>query len=367
VALPGKGCSTPIVWQHQIFVTAPVGDEDALLALDWSGRELWRTTFGAERSGKNAHGSGSNPSPVTDGESIYVFFKSGHFAALDLNGKIRWQTDLVQRFGRDNLYWDFGTSPVLTEHDVIIARLHHGDSYVAAFAKKTGELRWKVARNYETALEGDHSYATPLLIHSQGKEALLILGGEHLTAHDAADGAVIWSCADFNPSAKKNWVPVASPVVAGDMAIVPYGRGSQLHGIKLGGHGDVTATHRAWLRQDSGSFVSTPACYQGRVYVLRDHGPERGTLDCLDPATGKTFWRGTFPKTGAEYYSSPVVAGGKLYAAREDGVVFVASIIDQFSLLAENAMGESIIASPVPVENRLLIRGEQTLFCIGAK
>jgi outer membrane protein assembly factor BamB len=365
--LPGKGCSTPIVWAKQIFVTCPVNGDDGLLAYDWSGKPLWQTALGPERSGKNAHGSGSNPSPITDGRRLFAFYKSGHFAAIDLKGKILWQTDLVARYGRDNLYWDFGSSPVLTEHDVIMTRLHHDDSYVAAFDKQTGNLHWKVARNYETPLEGDHSYASPLVIHEHGGEALLVLGGEHLTAHSAADGHVIWSCGDFNPEAKKNWVPVASPVVAGDLTLVPYGRGAALHGIRLGGAGDVTATHRAWIRSDTGSFVSTPAVYKGRVYVLQDHGPQRGTVDCIDPANGKKMWRGVFPKTGAEYYASPTVADGKLYAAREDGVVLVAKIEDKFEMLAENDLGEPIIASPVPIQNRLLIRAEKTLFCFGTK
>jgi outer membrane protein assembly factor BamB len=366
-ALPGKGCSTPIVWNERIYLTAPAAGQDALLAIDWSGKAIWQTSFGKENSGKNAHGSGSNPSPVTDGQSLFVYFKSGHFAALDLDGKIRWQSDLVERFGRDTLYWDYGTSPVLTERDVVVARLHHGDSYVAAFDKSTGALRWKVARNYETAVEGDHSYATPLVFRQDGKEALLILGGEHLTAHDSSTGKLIWSCGDFNPQAKKNWVPVASPVIAGDIAVVPYGRGERLHGIRLGGSGDVTASNRSWVRQDTGSFVATPAEYQGHVYLLHDHGPDRGVVECIDPAAGKTLWRGELPKSSSEYYASPTVAAGQLYAAREDGVVFVVGIESKFELLAENSMGEPIIASPVPVSNRLLIRGEKHLFCIGAK
>ncbi|MDB6123092.1 MAG: outer rane biosis protein BamB [Pedosphaera sp.] len=366
-SLPGKGCSTPIVWDNHIFVTAPVDGQDALLAFDWSGKLLWQTTLGTEQSGKNAHGSGSNPSPITDGQTVFVYFKSGHLAALDFNGKILWQSDLVERYGRDTLYWDYGASPVLTQHDVVIARLHHGDSYVAAFDKSTGALHWKISRNYETSVEGDHGYTTPILIQQQGREALLILGGEHLTAHGAADGKILWSCGDFNPQAKKNWVPIASPIVAGNLAVVSYGRGSRLHGIKLGGTGDVTATHRLWLREDSGSFVSTPVEYKGRIYLLHDHGSERGAIECIEPATGKTRWSAQLPKNSSEYYASPVVADGKLYAAREDGMIFVARIEGSFELLSQNDMAEPIIASPVPVANRLLLRGEKHLFCVGTK
>ncbi|EEF62595.1 PQQ-binding-like beta-propeller repeat protein [Pedosphaera parvula] len=365
--LPGKGCSTPIVWQNHIFVTAPVDGQDSILAVDWSGKLLWTTRFGAERSGKNAHGSGSNPSPVTDGKSIFVYYKSGEFAALDFDGKVLWQTNLVELYGRDTLYWDYGTSPVLTGRDVVIARLHHGESYLAAFDKSTGALHWKVARNYITPDEGDHSYATPILMKHESRETLLVLGGEHLTAHDADDGKVLWSCGDFNPQGKRNWVPVASPVIAGDMVIVPYGRGTRLHGIKLGGTADVTITNRIWMREDTGSFCSTPAEYKGRVYLLHDHGPDRGVIECIDPTTGKTLLRDELPRTSSEFYASPTVADGKIYAVREDGVVFVARIEPKFDLLAENDMGEQIIASPVLVANHLLLRGEKHLFCIGNK
>ena len=73
-----------------------------------------------------------------------------------------------------------------------------------------------------------------------------------------------------------------------------------------------------------------------------------------------------FPAS-ANFYSSPLIAGGKLYAAREDGVVFVARVEDKFELLAENKMDERVIASPVPASNRLLIRGEQHLFCVATE
>lgn len=361
--LPGKGCSTPVVWNRRIFLTAPVEKQDAAMAFDWSGKPLWQTVLGPERAGKHRNGSGANPSPATDGQGLFVYFKSGNLAGMDPDGKLRWKTNIQERWGKDTFYWDVGTSPVLTEKDVVVAMMHHGKSYLAALDKVTGELRWKVDRNYETPEEGDHAYTTPIVIRHEGKETLLVWGGQHLTAHDAADGKLLWSCGDFNPKAHRMWVAVASPVLAGPIAVVPYGRGNRLHGIKLGGSGDMTATSRLWVREDSGSFVPTPAEHKGRVYLLRD----RGQIECIDPATGKTFWSGDLPKKNASYYASPTLADGKLYAAREDGVVFVVRMDGKFEILAENDMGERLIASPVPVAGRLLLRGEKHLFCVGTE
>jgi outer membrane protein assembly factor BamB len=367
VRLPGKGCSTPAIWGGRIFVTAPTNGLDAVLAFDLEGTPLWITTLGYENPGKHQNGSGSNPSPATDGQAVFVNFKSGSLAALEFDGRIRWQTNLVERFGRDTLFWDHGTSPVLTENSVVLARMHHGESWLAAFDKETGAMPWKVSRNYETPTEGDHGYTTPLLISHHGKPALLVWGGQHLTAHDPANGGVLWSCGDFNPAGKAFWPAVASSVVAGDIAIVPFGRADRgeprLHGVRLGGTGDVTSTHRLWLRDDVGTFVPTPSVSGKRVYILGD----RGEVECIDAATGKTLWSGAFPKASTKFYASPLVASDKLYAIREDGVVFVGSTEEPFRVLAENRMGERVIASPVPLGERLLIRGEQHLFCVGTR
>lgn len=366
--LPGRGCSTPILLQETIYLTAPVKGADALLCYDSQGAEKWRTLFGKENPGKHRNGSGSNASPVTDGKCIFVFFKSGTLAAVELDGTIRWKTDLVERFGKDTLYWDHGTSPVLTEKYVIMARMHQGESWLAAFDKVSGEMAWKVARNYKVPTECDHGYTTPLVIQHQGKESILVWGAEHITIHDATDGQVVWSCGNFNPDAQKLWPAIASPVIVGDMVVIAFGRNDRgiprLHGIRLTGSGDVTQTNHVWKRDDVGTFVPSPVVYKGRVILVRD----RGEVDCLDPATGQTVWSDTFPKNRANFYASPLIAGDKLYAPREDGTVFVASVAnDQFKLLAENDMAESVIGSPVPASNRILIRGEKHLFCIASE
>lgn len=362
-ALPGKGCSTPIVWKHRLYLTAPVDGRDAALAFDLDGKPLWQTPLGPETPGKHRNGSGSNPSPVTDGQSVFVSFKSGNLAALEFDGRVRWQTNLVDAYGKDTLYWDHGTSPVLTDTAVIITRMHQGESWLAAFDKTTGALRWKVARNFKTPTEGDHAYTTPLLIQHQGKDAILVWGAQNVTVHNPDNGQTLWWCGDFNPQSKAYWPAVASPIIVNDIAVVPYGRSDRgeprLHGIRLGGSGDVTATHRAWLRQDTGTFVPTPAALGHRVLLLRD----RGEVEVIDPATGQTHWKDAFPKASSNFYASPLVAGGRLYAAREDGKIFVADVTQGFQLLSEQDLGERVVASPIALDNHLFIRGEQHLFC----
>jgi outer membrane protein assembly factor BamB len=368
VRLPGKGGSTPVVLKDRVYVTSPAEGQDAVLAFDLAGKLVWESKLGPQSPAKHKTlGSSSNASPVTDGKGLFVYFRSGRLAALEMDGTPRWQLNVVEKFGPEKLFWDQGSSPVLADGHVILARMHGGESWLAAFDQATGELRWRKPRTCQVPTENDNGYTTPLVFQHAGKTALLVWGADLLTAHDAASGDVLWSCGGFNPDGTGYWPAISTPVIAGDVVVVPVGRDdrpnqARVHGIRLGGTGDVTASHRVWKREDVGVFVPTPAAYKGRVYLLR----HRGEVVCLDPASGKTLWAEALPRGAASYYASPVIAAGTLYAAREDGIVFSARIGETFELLGECRMGERIVASPAPARNRLFLRGDDHLFCVSA-
>jgi outer membrane protein assembly factor BamB len=364
--LPGKGGSTPIIWNDRVYLTSPDNGQDAVLALDVHGQQIWRTRLGTESAPKHQTlGSSCNASPVTDGKGIFVYFRSSRLAALGLDGTVRWTVDIAATFGPEKLFWDQGSSPVLTDNQVILTRLHHGESWIAGFDKATGALRWQQKRNFEVPTENDNGYNTPVFFQHEGRSAFLIWGAEHLTAHAATDGSLLWTCGNFNPNGVEYWPAVASLVICGNLAIVPVGRDDRpgqgrVHAIRLDGKGDVTSTHRAWKREDVGVFVTSPAEYKGHIYLLR----HRGEVACLEPEKGQTVWNGSFPRATASYYASPVIANGILYAAREDGVVFAARVDGKFEVLSENPMGERIVASPAVANGRLFLRGDKHLFCV---
>ena len=60
----------------------------------------------------------------------------------------------------------------------------------------------------------------------------------------------------------------------------------------------------------------------GRAYVLTD----RGVIRCLDLKTGEDLWEEALPRAGANFFSSPILAGDVLYAGREDGMLFCLKI-----------------------------------------
>jgi outer membrane protein assembly factor BamB len=366
-ALPGTGASTPAVQGDRVVVTCAIGDRNAVVCFDRDGKEAWRRELGPVRAGKHAKATGCNPSPVTDGVRAWVYYKSGELACLDLaDGAVVWRTNLQERFGADTLWWDLGTSPVLAKKAVIVAVMQSGPSYLAAFDRGTGELLWKQDRLLDAPEEAAQSYSTPVVIAGDAAkrepdELVIVLGADHVTAHDAATGKEVWRVGGLNPDGHKFFRSIASPVVAGDYVIAPYARGATLTAVRRGGSGDVTKTHVAWTRKDLGTDVPTPAAAGGRVIVCTD----KGTVACLEAATGKTLWSGDLPKNRHTYSASPVLVDGAIVVTREDGASTVLAARDAFEVLGSGAVGETTVATPVCIDGRMLLRTHDSLWCIG--
>lgn len=365
--LPGKGASTPIVWDRRIILTSAIEGSNGVLCLGFDGKPLWQTKIGSEVPGKHNKATGCNPSAVTDGRHIYVYFKSGDFACLDFQGEIVWRKNMHDLSGEDTLWWDLGTSPVLTAKSVVFAVIHSGPSFLVAFDKETGERIWKTDRNLDAPSEAAQTYATPVVVTDRGRETIVALGADHVTAYDAGNGTELWRVGGLNPKGEKYFRSIASPVVTDGIVIAPYARGSTLTAIRMGGSGDVTRTHVLWTRENLRkenleTDVPTPVAIDGKVYVCSD----RGTLACLDAKTGKVLWSGQTERHRTPYSASPVLADGRIYLTREDGRTFVAEQGPQFRLLAANALeNEFVVATPVFVDGKILIRTAEHLYCIG--
>ncbi len=364
VALPGKGSSAPAVWEDQVFVTSGKDGQDSITAYDWNGKQKWQKTLGKERPGKHKNGSGSNPSPITDGKNVFVYYKSGTVASLTVGGELNWKINLQKKYGEDTLWWDLGTSPIFSGKNLVIAVMQEGESYVVALKQSDGSVAWKVDRTYEVQKETGQSYTTPYLTTIDGVEMIVIWGADRLTGHDPENGKVIWTCEGFNPDDKAMWRVIASPAFTKDIAVVPFGRTKFAAGVKLGGKGNITESARLWERKDLGADCPTPVGSDGKVYLLSD----RGQINCLDAETGKDHWVDAIPRSKDKYYASPILAGDILYCIREDGMVASVKVSDSgMKVLSENAMGERVAAAPVPVNGKLLIRGETHLFYLGSK
>jgi outer membrane protein assembly factor BamB len=358
--LEGRGASTPIDLAGRLVLTLGAHEENVVLCVDRDGKLQWQTVVGKERPAKHAKASGANSSPVTDGERLFAYFKSGDLACLNADGNVEWHLNVQTVYGEDSLWWDLGTSPVLTENAVIVTVMQTGPSFLVAFDKQSGKELWRSDRWLNVREEANQSYTTPTWTLIDGEMALLTLGADHVTAHRASDGKLLWKLGGFNPENDGFFRSIASPVVSGDLVLCPYARGSTFTGVRIGSQ--LNEKERVAWQLDFGSDVPTPAVHNGRVYLLTD----KGAVHCLDPETGSTLWKMSLPKSNKAYSSSPLVADGKMYCTREDATTFVLDGIegDQPNLVSTNALDGFAVATPIAIDGRIYLRTYEALYCI---
>ena len=371
--LNGIGASTPAVSGDSMYVTTTIDGKNLVTCVGMDGKERWSKELGKSIDGKQGKdGTGANPSPVVDGERVFVYFKSGDFGCFSLTGELRWETNVFERFAEvtsETLWWDLGTSPVLTKDAVVVTMMHSGPSYLAAFNRANGKLLWKHDRNTDAPREAAQSYTTPIVTtNPAGLEVIVVTGADYVTCHNAANGEELWRVGTLNPDHNEYFRSISSSVSADGVVIAPYARGGTLTAIRMGGSGDVTKSHVMWTNPETAADVPTPTIANGRIYVLRDVKTARGTVDCLDLQTGRTIWSGQLEKHRMTFRASPVLADGKLYVTRQDGTVFVLDAVgEKFKVLATNKIAqEHTIATPVFVDGKILLRTQDHIYLIGA-
>ena len=372
--LPGLGGSTPVVHRSTAYLTSGIDGVNTLLAVDIdSGRIQWQTGLGNDRGAKHKKGSGSNPSPVVDGDSVYAYFRSGDLACVDATGEKQWSVNLQEKYGQDSLWWDLGSSPLLTDNAIVVAVMQTGPSYLVALDKQTGEEIWKQDRMLDAPEEAAQSYTTPLAVQIGGIDAIAVMGADHLTLHHSQNGTELGRLGGFNPNAEKYFRSIASPVAVGDIIVCPYARGATLTAVRMSELVDGKGTAAiAWFRDDLGSDVPTPAAEDGKVYVVGDGSQSKGMIQCLNAESGDTIWSVQLEKSRLGYSSSPLVAGDHLYVTREDGATFVIGPLSsgEPKIVSKNEIADTeayTVASPVAVNGDLLLRSRNRLYRIAGE
>jgi outer membrane protein assembly factor BamB len=356
--------STPIIWGETIFLNVADGDDLYLWAVDRSdGTTRWKRPL----SGGNVmmrKQNMSSPSPVTDGESVWVMTGTGILKSFDFDGNERWTRDIQKDYGTFGLNWGYASSPLLYRDSLFVQVLHgmktDDPSYLLRIDKGTGRTIWRVERPTDAIRESPDSYTTPALLKYDDKVELVITGGDCVTGHDPETGRELWRADGLNPQNNPAYRIVASPVISGDIIYAPS-RVRPLLALRAGGRGDVTESHLLWSFEN-GPDVPTPVTDGTYLYIVND----RGIVYCLNARTGETVWGPERIPPGT-YSSSPVLADGKIYVTNEDGVTSVFRAGPEFEILAENDVGEYTLSSIAVSRGQIFLRTAEWLYAIGRR
>jgi outer membrane protein assembly factor BamB len=364
IALPAWSGSTPIVWGDRVFVSVAEGAALQIWCLDKAtGAVRWKRPLG-QGNVRMRKQNMSTPTPVTDGQHVWVMTGTGILTSFDMDGQSIWSRDVQKEYGRFGLNWGYGSSPLLFGDSLFVQVLHgmktDDPSYLLRIHKGTGRTSWRVERPTQARLESPDAYTTPAVVRVGDAFELIVTGGDVVTGHDLQTGRELWRADGLNPGRDGFHRIVASPVVHGDLVIAPS-RERPLLALRPGGRGDVSRSHVRWTFSN-GPDVPTPVTDGTYVYAIND----RGIVWCLEAATGREVY-GRQRLRSATYSGSPILAEGRIYITDEDGVTSVIQAGPAFALLSENDLGEYTLSSPAVSGGQIFIRTESFLYAIGTQ
>tara|TARA_R110002072_G_scaffold4174_4_gene29483 strand:+ start:1463 stop:2890 length:1428 start_codon:yes stop_codon:yes gene_type:complete len=410
VEMPGSGAGTPIVIGNRIFLTSVDSKREQLVAMcvrRSDGKVLWQKDAGSGYKptpqgtniarGARTRATYASPSAVTDGERVVFFFGNGDLVAFDLDGKQLWRRNIQEDYGNFAFNWTFSASPTLVEgvvylpvlqRDEPIQRGRRGrggpkpaeepakavqaiDSFVLAINPADGKTIYKHVRPSPAKVESLESYTSMIpYVGTDGRKEMLLVGGDVITGHDPASGKELWRWGTWNQGHRERFWRLVPTVVVGDgVALVCAPKRAPVYAIKLGGAGGLTDDALAWKSEGRpnpvSSDVPTPAFADGHFYVLSD---VQSALSKVRAKDGEVVWTTKMSKEHL-WRGSPTVADGHVWCINHNGVVAVVrmadgKIVHQVAMAGED--DDLIRASIVVAHNEVLIRTNDTLFCVSA-
>ena len=355
----GRGWSSPSISGGRVWLTTSIeGSEGrrrgvSLRALAFevaTGREMVNTeVFRVDRpEDLNAKNSYASPTPIVDGDRVYVHFGAQGTAALTTTGEIVWKTRLDYRSQHGN-----GGSPAL-HGDLLIINCdgNGGDAYVVALDVRTGKTRWKTQRRQPA----DQAYTTPLVISAGGRDQVVSVGAYRAVAYDPANGREIWSVAYDD-----GFSNVPRPVFGQGLVFIATGfQQPALIAVRPDGTGDVTRSHVAWTLRRGAPYTPSPILVGEQLFIVND----AGIATCVDARSGTIHWQ---QRLGGNYSASPVHADGRIYFQNEEGVTTVIEPATTFKRLATSQLDGAMLASMAVAERAFFIRTQSHLYRIGVK
>jgi outer membrane protein assembly factor BamB len=351
VPVPGRGWSSPVVARGRVWLTtaAPVQRETSLRLMAYeleTGKqaldiEVFRLRSSELQNAKNSHAS---PTPIVDGERVYVHFGAEGTAAVSTAGDILWKTRLGYQTQHGN-----GGSPELAGDLLIVSCDGFDESFVVALDTQTGKTRWRTDRRQPYS----QAYSTPLAIRVGDRDQVVSPGAFNAFAYDTRTGKEIWRV-----NYGDGFSNVPRPVYAAGLVFITTGfHQPSLLAIRPDGKGDVTRSHVAWKLSRGAPLTPSPIVAGGEIYVVTDNG----IASCLDARTGTVHWQ---QRLGNSFSASPVLADGRLYFLDEDGRTTVIKPGTRFEVLATNTLDGATLASMAVSARSFFIRTATHLYRI---
>lgn len=346
VAIPGKGWSSPAILGDRIWLTTATEEGKSLRAICVDRNtgaitqnvEVFRLKNLGPMSPKNSLAS---PTPVLEGDRIYLHFGAHGTACITQTGEIVWKT----RLDYDNGQHGPGGSPVLYENLLIVSCDGNDYQFVAALDKLTGKTKWKKLR------EGYQAYTTPLVVRLPAGDQVISPGAFRAIAYEPSTGKEIWQVKYGD-----GFSNVPRPVYGNGLVFICTGfQEPSMLAVRVDGRGDVTKKQIVWTLKRGAPLTPSPLLVGEELYVITDNG----IATCLDAATGKEHWKA---RVGGNHSASPIYADGRIYFLSEEGESVVVAPGKELKVLAKNELDGETLASMAVSGGSIFIRSRTHLY-----
>jgi len=348
VELEGRGVSSPIVIGHRVVITSVTGfSQDRLCVLCFesdTGKRLWeRHLWSTGRTTCQPKTCVAAPTPASDGQRIYAFFSTNDLACFDPDGNLLWCRGLTHDFPNASNSLGMASSPVVVDDTVIVQVETDADSFAMGLDASTGLTRWKRDRPRRA------NWSSPTVWRPNRQEEPLVVlqASDRVVAVRPGTGQLVWR---YDQGAST----ISSSSPAGDTVLVPS---KGLTALTIGN----STKQPQLLWQDNRLRPSTcsPLVYGQRVYVVNG-----SILKCADVENGSLLWQ---LRLSGPFSSSPLGINGHLFLFNESGLAFVVKLGEQGKVVAENNVGETILATPAVSDGALYVRSDHHLWKIASK
>jgi outer membrane protein assembly factor BamB len=363
VELPAGGHSSPVLWGDKIFLAGADNDSTAertAFCVDAkNGKVLWSRKYPSTHHKRHKLNSFASATPAVDRDYVYFVWSAPEeytLLALDHSGREIWRRDLGPFVSQHSC----GTSPIVYEDLVILGNEQDleggGESFLIAVDRRTGETAWKTPRKSAVV-----AYSTPCLYKPAGGPVEVIFNSQAhgMMAVDPRTGNVDWEVPGILDKRS-----VSSPVITASGLITAScgsgGGGNYLVAVKPATATNPDSGTAAYKIDKGGPYVPTPLAKGDFVFLWSD----AGIVTCAREKTGEIVWQ---KRVGGTYYGSPICVDDRLFCTNTDGEVVVVSATAEFEELARNPLGEVSHSTPAVAGGRMYVRTLNHLVSVGGK
>ena len=343
VPIQKPGYNSPVLNGRNIFITGADAAARELYCYDlFTGELRWKLAAEGIPGSPSTMPTVNNDTGLaastvaTNGNQVCAIFATGDVLCADMDGNKLW----AKNIGVPDNHYGFASSLLIYGSEVIIQYDNDTDGKLMALNLSNGNVRWTKARSEKA------TWSSPTIAYIERKPHLIVMGNPSMMAYNPDNGELIWKV-DF---------------LSGEVGSSPCSSNGMVYGAsEYSAMVAVNGTDGSilWQVNDYLPEVSSPVATKDYVYVATSYG----MLICYSAETGEILAE---KDLGTQFYASPMLVEGKIYLPGTEGNMYIFSNDGNLTQIRTIATGEATFATPAFTDGKIVIRTNDSLYCVSA-